>query len=40
MKKIADIPKNDRSREKLQLKGPEALSAIELLAVLRNIGRI
>lgn len=38
MKKIADIPKQDRPREKLQAKGPEALSDLELLAVLLGSG--
>lgn len=38
MRKIADIPKNDRPREKLQQKGPQALSDIELLAVLIGSG--
>ncbi|HHT9111300.1 MAG TPA: RadC family protein [Candidatus Brocadiaceae bacterium] len=34
MKKISDIPKSDRPREKLQQKGAEALSDTELLAIL------
>lgn len=38
MKKIADIPKQDRPREKLQTKGPEALSDLELLAILLGSG--
>lgn len=38
MKKIADIPKQDRPREKMQTKGPEALSDLELLAVLLGSG--
>jgi len=38
MKKITDIPKVDRPREKLQEKGPEALSDLELLAVLIGSG--
>lgn len=38
MKKITDIPKVDRPREKLQDKGPEALSDQELLAVLIGSG--
>lgn len=38
MKKIADIPKDDRPREKLQRKGPAALSDIELLAILLGKG--
>jgi len=37
-KKITDIPKVDRPREKLQDKGPEALSDQELLAVLIGSG--
>jgi len=37
MKKIADIPKLDRPREKLQKKGAEALSDLELMAIL--VGR-
>lgn len=38
MKKIADIPKLDRPREKLQNKGAEALSDLELMAVLLGRG--
>ncbi|MBI5100937.1 MAG: DNA repair protein RadC [Nitrospirae bacterium] len=38
MKKISDIPKSDRPREKIQAKGPEALSDHELLAVLLGSG--
>ena len=38
MKKISDIPKSDRPREKLQQKGAEALSDIELLAILLGRG--
>lgn len=38
MKKISDIPKNERPREKLQLKGPRALSDLELLAILLGKG--
>jgi len=38
MKKISDIPKSDRPREKLQSKGPEALSDVELLAILLGKG--
>jgi DNA repair protein RadC len=34
MKKIAEIPKLDRPREKLQKKGAETLSDLELLAIL------
>jgi DNA repair protein RadC len=35
---ISDIPKSDRSREKLQQKCPEALSDLELLAILLGSG--
>ena len=38
MKKIKDMPKLDRPREKLQNKGPEALSDLELIAVLLGKG--
>ena len=38
MKKIADIPKSDRPREKLLQKGAEALSDLELLAILLGRG--
>lgn len=38
MKKISDIPKPERPREKLQEKGAEALSDIELLAILLGSG--
>jgi len=38
MKKISDIPKNERPREKLQFKGPQALSDLELLAILLGKG--
>ncbi len=38
MKRISDIPEKDRPREKLQSKGPEALSDLELLAVLLGSG--
>jgi DNA repair protein RadC len=38
MKKISDIPKSDRPREKLQQKGAEALSDTELLAILLGSG--
>ncbi len=34
MEKIADIPRLDRLREKLQQKGAEALSDLELMAIL------
>jgi len=37
-KRIFDIPKSDRPREKLQLKGAESLSDLELLAVLLGSG--
>jgi len=38
MKKIADIPKADRPREKMQQKGAESLSDQELLAILLGSG--
>lgn len=38
MKRIADLPKLDRPREKLQAKGAEALSDLELLAILLGSG--
>jgi DNA repair protein RadC len=38
MKKIADIPKLERPREKLQEKGAESLSDLELLAILVGKG--
>jgi len=34
MKKLKDLSESDRPREKLQAKGPEALSDLELLAIL------
>ena len=37
-KKISDIPKLDRPREKLQQKGAEALSDLELMAILVGKG--
>jgi len=37
-KRISDIPKSDRPREKLQQKGAESLSDLELLAVLLGSG--
>jgi DNA repair protein RadC len=40
MKKISDIPESDRPREKLQQKGPEALSDLELMAVLLGKGTV
>ena len=39
MKRIADIPKSDRPREKMQQKGAEALSDHELLAILLGAAR-
>lgn len=38
MKKITDIPKLDRPREKLQQKGAEGLSDLELMAILLGRG--
>jgi DNA repair protein RadC len=38
IKKLTDLPKLDRPREKLQTKGAEALSDIELLAILLGSG--
>ena len=38
MKKIKDLSAADRPREKLQAKGPEALSDLELLAILLGSG--
>jgi len=38
MKKIRDIPKSDRPREKLEQKGAEALSDLELIAILLGSG--
>lgn len=38
MRRIADMPKLDRPREKLQVKGAKALSDLELLAVLLGTG--
>jgi DNA repair protein RadC len=37
-KRISDIPKADRPREKLQQKGAEALSDLELMAILLGSG--
>lgn len=37
-KKISEIPKKDRPREKLQQKGAEALSDLELMAILLGSG--
>ena len=38
MKKIKDLSAAERPREKLQAKGPEALSDLELLAILLGSG--
>jgi len=38
MKKLKDLSESNRPREKLQAKGPEALSDIELLAILLGSG--
>ncbi|MBI2487875.1 MAG: DNA repair protein RadC [Deltaproteobacteria bacterium] len=38
MKKLSELPKLDRPREKLQTKGAEALSDLELLAILLGSG--
>jgi len=38
MKKIAELAKSDRPREKLQAKGAQALSDLELLAILLGSG--
>ena len=38
MKKMTEMPVNDRPREKMQAKGPEALSDLELLAILLGSG--
>jgi len=38
MKKLKDLSESDRPREKLQAKGPEALSDLELLAILLGSG--
>ncbi|MBV6504890.1 MAG: hypothetical protein ILNGONEN_00445 [Syntrophorhabdaceae bacterium] len=38
MKRLADLPKLERPREKLLSKGPEALSDLELLAILLGTG--
>lgn len=38
MKKVKDIPKDDRPREKLLKKGPEALADLELMAILLGRG--
>ena len=38
MKKIKDLSKSERPREKLEAKGPQALSDVELLAILLGSG--
>jgi DNA repair protein RadC len=38
MKKLKDMSKSERPREKLQVKGPEALSDLELMAILLGSG--
>jgi len=38
MKKITDLSKQDRPREKLEAKGAEALSDLELMAILLGSG--
>ncbi len=38
MKKVRDLPKSDRPREKLKARGPESLSDPELLAILLGSG--
>jgi DNA repair protein RadC len=38
MKKLKDLSESDRPREKLQARGPEALSDLELLAILLGSG--
>ena len=38
MKRVKDIPKEERPREKLAKKGPQALSDVELIAVLLGRG--
>jgi DNA repair protein RadC len=38
MKKLTDLPKLDRPRERLQTKGAEALSDLELIAILLGSG--
>ncbi len=40
MKKISDIPESDRPRERLQQKGAEALSDLELMAILLGKGTV
>jgi DNA repair protein RadC len=37
-KRLTDIPKEDRPREKLEQKGPESLSDLELMAILLGSG--
>jgi DNA repair protein RadC len=38
MKKLKDLSESDRPREKLQARGPEALSDLELQAILLGSG--
>jgi DNA repair protein RadC len=38
MKKVKDIPQDERPREKLAKKGPQALSDVELIAILLGRG--
>ena len=38
MKKLKDLSASERPREKLQAKGPEALSDLELMAILLGSG--
>ena len=38
MKRVKDIPKDERPREKLAKKGPQALSDVELIAILLGRG--
>jgi DNA repair protein RadC len=38
MKKLKDLSVSERPREKLQAKGPEALSDLELMAILLGSG--
>jgi DNA repair protein RadC len=38
MKKLKDLSESERPREKLQVKGPEALSDLELMAILLGSG--
>jgi DNA repair protein RadC len=34
MKRVKDLPQDERPREKLAKKGPQALSDVELIAIL------